>query len=76
MKVKYLKLKQCLLASLGGLLGITLAGCDDFYGVDEYGCPTGDYQDTMVVEAAPSGYDENWNDQTVEIANDVVSRDI
>ena len=43
MRIKYLKLKQWLLVSLGGLLGITLAGCDGFYGEEEYGCPEGTF---------------------------------
>ncbi len=44
MKIKYLKLKNWLLVSLGGLLGFNLASCDDFpYGTEEYGCPMGVY---------------------------------
>ncbi|MBR6844867.1 MAG: radical SAM-associated putative lipoprotein [Bacteroidales bacterium] len=44
MKIKYLKLKNWLLVSLGGLLGISLTGCDKLPGGEcEYGCPEGIY---------------------------------
>lgn len=45
MKIKYLKLKNWLLAALGGLLGINLAGCDDSNVPmsNEYGCPEATY---------------------------------
>ena len=44
MKIKYLKLKHWLLVSLGGLLGFSFAGCDDFpYGTEKYGCPEATY---------------------------------
>lgn len=40
MKIKYLKLKNWLLVTLGGLLGLSMTGC----GVScEYGCPEGTY---------------------------------
>lgn len=44
MKIKYLKLKNWLLASLAGLLGINV-GCKtpDSPPVAEYGCPSADY---------------------------------
>lgn len=41
MKIKYLKLKHWLLASIGGLLGLGIAGCDSL--ACEYGCPEGFY---------------------------------
>lgn len=44
MKIKYLKLKNWLLVSLGALLGINLAGCDEEWGTEEYGCPQGTYR--------------------------------
>lgn len=43
MKIKYLKLKNWLLVSLGGLLGISMTGCDDGFSVAMYGCPEGFY---------------------------------
>ena len=45
MKIKYLTLKNWLLAALGGLLGVNLAGCDKipFPGACEYGCPEATY---------------------------------
>ena len=43
MKIKYLKLKNWLLVSLGGLLGVSLSGCDDNPIACEYGCPEGFY---------------------------------
>lgn len=40
MKIRYLRLKHWLLATLGGLLGLSMTGC----GVEcEYGCPEGVY---------------------------------
>lgn len=41
MKIKYLKLKNWLLLSLAGLLGINVS-CDEM--VSEYGCPVADYK--------------------------------
>lgn len=44
MKVKYLKLKNWLLVSLGGLLGFGLAGCEKIIEpACEYGCPEATY---------------------------------
>ncbi len=43
MKIKCLKLKNWLLVSLGGLLGVSLSGCDTAVEV-EYGCPEADYR--------------------------------
>lgn len=45
MKIKYLKLRNWLLVSLGGLLGINLTGCEKFSFpfACEYGCPEGTY---------------------------------
>ena len=40
MKIKYLKLKNWFLVTLGGLLGLTVSGC---YYPCEYGCPEGTY---------------------------------
>lgn len=44
MKVKYLKLKHWLLVSLGGLLGISMTGCEEIPLACEYGCPEGYYR--------------------------------
>lgn len=41
MKIKYLKLKNWLLVSLAGLLGINLS-CEEMR-VDEYGCPSANF---------------------------------
>ncbi|MBO7101060.1 MAG: radical SAM-associated putative lipoprotein [Bacteroidales bacterium] len=35
MKIKYLKLKSWLLVTLGGLVGVNLAGCEKMYGTPE-----------------------------------------
>lgn len=44
MKVRYLKLKNWLLVSIGGLLGISLAGCEKIIEpACEYGCPEAKY---------------------------------
>lgn len=43
MKIKYLKLKNWLLVTLGGLLGITLAGCEEQIMTCEYGTPEATY---------------------------------
>ena len=44
MKIKYLKLKNWLLVSLGGLLGISMTGCEEIPLACEYGCPEGYYR--------------------------------
>ena len=44
MKIKYLKLKNWLLVSLGGLLGISMTGCEETPLACEYGCPEGYYR--------------------------------
>ena len=41
MKIRYLKLKNWLIAAMSGLLGLNL-GCDKFF-VEEYGCPEATY---------------------------------
>lgn len=46
MKVRYLKLKNWMLATLGGLLGLTFTGCSP---ACEYGCPEGFYHVKGVV---------------------------
>ena len=43
MKIKYLKLKNWLLVTLGGLLGVTLAGCEEQIMTCEYGTPEATY---------------------------------
>ena len=44
MKIKYLKLKNWLLVTLGGLLGINLAGCEKIFNTAcEYGTPEATY---------------------------------
>ena len=46
MKIRYLRLKHWLLATLGGLLGLTASGCIP---ACEYGCPEGYYHVKGVV---------------------------
>ena len=44
MKIRYLKLKSWLLVTLGGLLGVNLAGCEKIFNTAcEYGCPVGTF---------------------------------
>ena len=44
MKIKYLKLKNWLLVTLGGLLGINLVGCEKIFNTAcEYGTPEATY---------------------------------
>ena len=72
MRIKYLKLKNWLLVTLGGLLGVSLAGCESDPIACEYGCPEGTYhvkgtvvnskgepvEGIVVVDAYDSGNDE------------------
>ena len=67
MKIKYLKLKNWLLVTLGGLLGLSMTGC----GVScEYGCPEATYHVKGIItdeQGAPLegiGVQEikQWND--------------
>ena len=44
MKIRFLTVKSWLIASIGALLGINLAGCDEEWGTEEYGCPQGIYR--------------------------------